>query len=666
MPTGKMPVDIVASNVNNYYYRIVINHCTYPLRIQTELLGNTACAKRLTERMFAKIQFIMVRLTNLNSMLGSQVPNMQSDLNYVVLRSLKRLKQVLTRSELIGERPKVNTRHRLMEFGILHHLERCGERRNRNTTIISRKGSSLTQLTNFELSGFYEGQQLLKLQSDLTNGLKAKNLSIIMSNPDFLVSCWVRIRFNKGSLTPAFDGSIDGIKESWFIETAGKIKNGGYIFQADKKYIFKSNSDKLRFLTMPSPKDKIVLEGMRFLLEIIFEPLFRNSSYGWRSNRGCLTALNDIQMKCKGCSWYIEGYIDQQFSTLNHNILISIIKTKVDDQAFIDLLYKYIKVGYEENVKKVTPMQIGLIQGGILSPILANIYMNSFDEWVEYHLMSIFNTGNKREKNPKYFKKYYQDGLKVKDKSIRSILNMNPSYKRMYYFRYGKNYLIGVEGSKEDCEKLKNEINAFLQNKLNMVLNLNKTKITNATKNHAKFLGYRIHKTKITKMPIRRNKLGRLFWIVPRLVLDAPIDEIVKKLIERKYAIKAGNPTRNGRFINHDLSDIINHYRAIERRILNYYSLCNNYGKLAVRVHFILKYSCVLTIAAKMKLKTKKKVFKKYGKDLKIFNEKGKIIACYPTIDYKRPIKFYLKSFKNFDENFIEKIDTKVRRGQRD
>lgn len=123
MPTGRMPVDIGASNVNNYYYRIVINHCTYPLEIQTEL-ENTACAKRLTERMFAKIQFTMVRLTNLNSMPGSKVPNMQSDLNYVVLGSPKRLKQVVTRSELIGERLKVNTRHRLMEFGILHHLER--------------------------------------------------------------------------------------------------------------------------------------------------------------------------------------------------------------------------------------------------------------------------------------------------------------------------------------------------------------------------------------------------------------------------------------------------------------------------------------------------------------------------------------------------------------
>lgn len=94
--------------------------------------------------------------------------------------------------------------------------------------------------------------------------------------------------------------------------------------------------------------------------------------------------------------------------------------------------------------------------------------------------------------------------------------------------------------------------------------------------------------------------------------------------------------------------------------------MCNNYGKLAARVHFILKYSCVLTIASKMKLKTKKKVFKKYGKDLKILNEKEKIITCYPTIDYKRPRKSYLKSFKNFDENLIEKIDTRVRRGRKD
>jgi group II intron reverse transcriptase/maturase len=644
----------------------VINHCTHSIGIQTDL-GKTACAKRLTERMYAKIQLTKVRLTNLNFMSGSEVPHLVwSDSNYVVLESPKRLKQTVTRSKLLKERPKVSIRRGLMEFGILQHLEECGERRNRSTTMISRKGSSLARLTESELSGSYESQHLLKLNSDLKNGLKATNLSVIMSDPNFLVACWVRIRSNKGNLTPAFDGTIDGIKESWFTETAGKMRNGGYKFQvARRKYIPKPNSNKLRPLTMPSPKDKIVQEGMRFLLDIIFEPLFKDSSYGWRPNQGCLTALNNIRMKCKGCSWYIEGDIEQQFPTMNHNTLVSIIKTRVDDQAFIDLLYKYMKVGYGENIKLATPMKIGVIQGGTLSPILANIYMHPFDEWVENFLKPNFDEGDKRAKNPEYFKNYYKSGLKVKDKSVRSILSMDPNFKRIYYFRYADDFIVGVDGSKKDCTELKNKINDFLKTELNLVLNLDKTKITNAQRESAKFLGYRIHKTVMRKMPIRRDKIGRLSRIVPRPILDGPIDEIVKRLIERKYATKAGNPTRNARFINHQLPDIINHYRAVERGILNYYSLANNYGNLASRVHFILKYSCVLTIASKMKLKTKKKVFKKYGKDLRILNEKGKIIACYPTIDYKRPRKSF-KSIKNFNENFIEKIDSIVNRGRKD
>lgn len=644
----------------------VINHCTYPIGIQTDL-GNTACAKRLTERMFAKIQLTMVRLTNLNFMPGYQVPYiMWSDFNYVVLESPKRLKQAPTRSGLMKEKSKVSNRRGLMEFGILRRLEKWyGERRNRSTTLICRKGSSLTRLTNSELSGSYESQHLLKLKKDLSNGLKATNLSVIMSDPDFLIACWVRIRSNKGSLTPAFDGSIDGIQKSWFIKTAGTMRNGGYKFQvARRKYIPKPNSDKLRPLTMPSPKDKIVQEGMRFLLEIIFEPLFKDSSYGWRPKRGCFTALNDIRMKCKGCTWYIEGDINQQFPTMNHNILIKIIKTKVDDQAFIDLLYKYMKVGYGESIKQATPMRVGVIQGGILSPILANIYMHPFDEWVEKYLLPNFNKGSKRKKNPEYFKRYYASGLKVRDKSIRSILNIDPDWKRMYYFRYADDFIIGVDASKDDCIKLKNEINHFLQTKLNMVLNLDKTKITNAQKEIAKFLGYGIHKTVMSKMPIRIDKLGRLRRITPRPILDAPIKDIVTRLIERKYATKAGKPTRNARFINHQLSDIINHYRAVERGILNYYSLANNYGNLAARVHFILKYSCVLTIASKMKLKTKKKVFKKYGKDLKILNDKGKIITSYPTLSYKKPRKTI--NLKRFEEDFIEKIDTRVNRGRKD
>jgi len=611
-------------------------------------------------------------------MLGSEVPfyktklynfyiakfcNMSSAPDYVVSGAPKQLKQTVARSGLMKEKPKVDIRRNYSEFGIFQCRQVLhGERRNRSTAyMINRKGSSLTQLTNSELSGSYGSQQLLKLKSDLNNGLKAKNLTAIMSAPDFLIASWVRIRSNKGSLTPALtDDTLDGIKWSWFSEAAGQMRNGGYKFQSARRaYIPKPNSEKLRPLTMPSPKDKIVQEGMRFLLEIIFEPRFKDSSYGWRPGRGCLTALNDIRMKCKGCKWYIEGDIDQQFLTISHKILISIIKEKVDDQAFIDLLYKYMKIGYGENLKQATPMRIGVIQGGILSPILANIYMHPFDVWIKNHLKPYFDKGKKRKKNPEYFKQYYKDGRKVKNKNLRSVLNIDPGFRRMYYFRYADDFIIGVDGSKEDCIQLKNEIHEFLKTKLNMVLNLDKTHITNATKDSASFLGYKINKTKIRKMPIRRNKVCRLCRIVPRPVLDISIDDTVKKLAERKYANREGKPTRNVRFINHQLADIIKHYRAVERGILNYS------GRLAARVHYILKYSCVLTIASKMKLKTKKKVFKKYGKDLKILNEKGKIIADYPSISYKRPKKTP-SNIKYFSEDYIYKIDTRISRGRRD
>jgi retron-type reverse transcriptase len=319
----------------------------------------------------------------------------QSDFNCVVLESPKRLKQAAIRNGLMKGSSKVITKRRMIKFGIFHYSEECGKRRNYSTSLISRKGSSFVSLANFELLGSYESQHLLKLKSDLANGLKANNLSIILSDPAFLFSCWVRIKSNKNSLTPVFDQYINGINESWFIETAGKMRNGGFKFQAiRRKYILKPNG-KHHLLTMSSPKDKIIQEGMRFLLKIIFEPLFRETSYGRQSNIECLTMLNDIQMKCTNCSWFIKGNINQQFFTINLAILISIINRKINDQAFIDLLYKFIKVEYGENLKQITSRKIKGIQSGILFSILANIYLNPFDKWVKNSLIPSFNKSDK-------------------------------------------------------------------------------------------------------------------------------------------------------------------------------------------------------------------------------------------------------------------------------
>jgi hypothetical protein len=127
--------------------------------------------------------------------------------------------------------------------------------------------------------------------------------------------------------------------------------------------------------------------------------------------------------------------------------------------------------------------------------------------------------------------------------------------------------------------------------------------------------------------------------------------------------MKKNRPTHNAKFINNSLDQIIEYYKSVERGILEYYSLANNYGRLVSRVHFILKFSCVLTIASKMKLRTMKKVFRKYGKLLSVELKNGKTVS-YPTPSYCRPRNF--KVLKRFDENFIEKLDTRWVRGRKD
>lgn len=611
-----------------------VNYLTYLRRLTSN--GNIACKKRVSERMSPKIRISTDRLTNLyNTWAGSKVPNMRRIYNYVVFYIQECIKQPATRSRLQVRSPKLIIRHKNLELGIARNMEVLGQRRVHSTIRICRKEPSLSSLKISMLSGIDYQKELKILKLCLAKGEKAKNLSRIMSDPAFLISCWVRIRSNHGSLISAFEGATGGLSEKWFEETASVMRKGGYIFTAFKTRICKFNG-KLRPSTMSSSQDKIVQEGIRFLLELIFEPTFFKCSYARRSDCNCHNVLKDIKLKCKAVSWYIEKDIDQQFSTIDHHILISLIKEKVEDQAFIDLIFKYIRIGFGENLDSARSTRTGIIPGEILSSILANIYMHPFDRWVLNDLKVRFDRGQKRLKNKEYWKQYAKNGQKAKNKLLRPTVDTDPNWKRLWYFRYAGNFIIGVDGSKQDARYIKEEIRQFLCNWLKLSFNTTKTFITHAETNSALFLGYKIHRTS-SKMPIRVDKKGRKFRIVSRLELNAPILKIVEKLKDKGYVKNDSRPTKNGRFINLELFQIIEHYKMIERGIFNYYSLANNYRNLLARVHFTLKYSCVLTIASKMRLKTMKGVFRKYGKNLIVKSAKG--FVEYPFPSYKRPRK---------------------------
>src|SRR5712691_1611378 len=146
-------------------------------------------------------------------------------------------------------------------------------------------------------------------------------------------------------------------------------------------YIEKKHSKKLRPLGMPSFSDKLLQEVMRMILEAYYEPQFSPHSHGFRPDRGCHTALREMEQTWTGTKWYVEGDIAQCFDRLDHQVLISILREKLHDNRFLRLIGQLLEAGYLEEWT-YHPTLSGSPQGGVVSPILSNIYLDQLDKYV--------------------------------------------------------------------------------------------------------------------------------------------------------------------------------------------------------------------------------------------------------------------------------------------
>lgn len=591
------------------HHNHAVNHHTYLDEANSK--GTVACVKKGNEKVFPEIKSNTGRLTNFYKlMLGSKAPRrcqamcMSDFLDYVVSKKLSQSTQATPSRRLLSEDPKLDTRRGLLEFGMPRKTKVWGVRRLHSTRLISGKGASLnTRITTGLSNGSVVIPELHRLDKDVMNKRQINYFSRIMENPDFLMNCWQKVVFNESLTTHILTAErLDDIDKNWFENIALKIRSGKFNFKPPTR-IFTSKLEKMtkRSQFIFDPRDKVIQEAMRFLLEKIFEPFFRDSSHSFRPGRGCSTALNMTKTEFSDIHWLIEGNLEQLFSSINPNILVSIINEKLEDQAFIDILYKYLKVGSGKEKKTMTSKKIGVIQKGVLYQLLSNIYMHPFDVWVEEALITKITKKKSKKANLEFIK-------------------------QVKYVRYADSFLIGVSGSRKDCLEIRSEIKKFLKERLNLNFNLERTGITQAVKQSTQFLGYQIHLTPVFEKFTKTNSKKK----ASRVVLQAPISRKVKQLYEKGFCKKNGEPTRNGKFIHLTLVDLINYFRETEREILNYYSLANNYRRMAIRVHHILKYSCALTIASKMRLRTKKKVFSKYGKNLTIKDGFGETLTTYP------------------------------------
>lgn len=499
-------------------------------------------------------------------------------------------------------------------------------------------------------AGFEKLGNLRNMNTKDTLTINTKVLDL-MCDTDVLIAAYTKLKSLPGNMTPPFRGGIDletldGINISWFDNLKKNLRTNAFQFRPSRRIdIPKYNGKGTRPLVIASPRDKIVQGAMLLILEAIFEPSFLTHSHGFRPNKGCHTALKEVKNTFSSVNWFIEGDISKCFDTFDHKLLVHLISNRINDKGFIDLLHKALKAGYMFQGQFYS-QDMGTPQGSIVSPILCNILLHGLDQFV-LNLQKDFDVGTRRKTNSIWRNLTLNGQInEVHDRNIGSRLHNDSSYKRLKYVRYADDFLIGIIGSRADCVAIRDNIHDFLLKNLKLNINLEKIKITHARNDYAHYLGTDIKITPLEKRPLRLVTRGNSTYRMKtntRPLLMAPIKKLVNKLTEKGFAKNGGIPIRSVRFLHFETNQIVNHFKQIWSGLSVYYSFADNYGSLG-RIHYILKYSCVLTLASKLKLKTAKKVFTKFGKDIIIRDKDNNIIASFPDVSLakKKKIFFFL------------------------
>ena len=235
-------------------------------------------------------------------------------------------------------------------------------------------------------------------------GLPCNELYRQMFNPELYLLAYGRIYSNTGAMTPGASAeTVDGMSLDKIHRIIEAMRHERYRFSPARKVLIPKRNGKLRPLGLPGWSDKLVGEVMRLLLEAYYEPRFSDRSHGFRPGRGCHTALREVANTWTGTTWLIEGDISDCFGSLDHELMIQILSEKIRDNRFLRLLRNMLKAGYLEDWVWNATLS-GAPQGGVLSPLLSNIYLHRLDAFVEETLMPEYNRGVERVKNPAYRK----------------------------------------------------------------------------------------------------------------------------------------------------------------------------------------------------------------------------------------------------------------------
>jgi group II intron reverse transcriptase/maturase len=453
-----------------------------------------------------------------------------------------------------------------------------------------------------------------------SKGLPCNELYRQLFNPQLYLLAYGRIYSNQGAMTPGVtQETADGMSVEKIERIIDALRHERYRFAPVRRTHIPKRNGKLRPLGLPTWSDKLVGEVVRLLLEAYYEPIFSDWSHGFRPGRGCHTALREVVNTWTATTWFIEGDLSDCFGSLDHDVMIGILSEKIHDNRFLRLIRNMLTAGYLEDWVWHATLS-GAPQGGVVSPILSNIYLHKLDEYVETVLIPQYTRGTRRRPNPAYTKvkarlayaRKRADRAKAQElcQELRRLPAgdpYDPGYRRLRYSRYADDHLLGFNGPKAEAEAIKDQLAGFLRDELALELNADKTLITHARTRAARYLGYEIivqhSDSKITSG--RRTANGKIALRVPRDVIKA----------KRAPYLRHGKPWHRAAMQNLDDYEIVKAYAAEYRGVVQYYMLANDVWRLYA-LQWDAQTSMLKTLAAKHK-STVSKIAARYRAKIK-------------------------------------------------
>lgn len=473
-------------------------------------------------------------------------------------------------------------------------------------------------------------------------GLPLEEVYRLLYRQDLYLRAYAKLYRNDGAMTRGTtEETVDGMSLGKIDAIIEALRFERYQWTPVRRTYIPKKNGKLRPLGMPTWSDKLLQEVIRQVLEAYYEPQFSDNSHGFRPKRGCHTALREIRQRGKGTKWFIEGDICACFDKINHEVLLRTLGEKIHDNRFLRLMKNLLNAGYLEDWKMNTTYS-GVPQGGVISPILSNLILDKLDKFIETQLIPSNTRGQRRKTNTRYValtvaasrarEKGELEKVKSLMKQAQTIPSRepnDPNFRRLWYVRYADDFLLGFTGPKVEAMDIKQKLSDYLKEELQLEMSEEKTLITNAREEKAKFLGYEIH---VLHEDSKHNDgcrciNGSVGLCVPRQVVLAHC---------AKY-MRQGKPAHLTARVSDSAYSVVSQYQAEYSGIVQYYRLAYNLHTLS-KLKWITELSLVKTLAQKFRCK-KTDIYQRYKTEINKPEGVYKVLQVIEERPGKKPLK---------------------------